>query len=66
MFFTGKDIASIRVTEPTDLEYELMILDTYEKVLLSFKEKNEGRFDIDREDEIKANASYEHRNYFIR
>ena len=66
MFFSGKDIGSIRVTEPTDLEYELMILDTYEKVLTSFKEKNEGRFDIDCEDEINAKASYEHRNLFIR
>ena len=40
MFYNGKDIASLRVTEPTDINYELMILNTYEKVLNQFKEIN--------------------------
>ena len=40
MFYNGKDISSLRVTEPTDIDYELMILNTYEKILNQFKELN--------------------------
>ena len=53
------------MTDPTDVEYELMILSTYEKVLNQFKEKNEGRFDIMTTADVNAKASYDHRKLFI-
>ena len=46
LFYNGKDIANLRVTEPTDIEYELMILDAYQKVLKLYIENNLERFNL--------------------
>ena len=40
LFYSGSDIANLRVTDATDIDYELLILNTYEKVLNQFKELN--------------------------
>ena len=65
LFYNGKDIANLRVTEPTDLEYELMILDAYQKVLTLFKQENNGRFDLSGEGDMDVEASLPHRRQFI-
>ena len=65
LFYNGKDISSIRVTEPTDVEYELMILDAYQKVLTIYKEQNQGRFDLGSISDLKVDASMPHRRLFI-
>ena len=65
LFYNGKDIANLRVTEPTDLEYELMILDAYQKVLTLYKQENNGRFDLSGEGDMNVEASLPHRRQFI-
>ena len=65
LFYNGKDIASLRVTEPTDIEYELMILDAYQKVLTIYKEHNQSRFDLKNAKDLNIEASMPHRRVFI-
>ena len=52
LFYEGNDICNVRVTVPTELEYEILVLKTYRGLLDKFKEMNPGRFDQQDEEEI--------------
>lgn len=52
LFYEGNDICNVRVTVPTELEYEILVLKTYRGLLDKFKEMNPGRFDPQDEEEI--------------
>lgn len=65
LFYNGKDISKLRVTDPGDVDYELMILNAYEKVLNRFKELNPHRFDLEHQDDLDISATQPHRKMFI-
>ena len=52
LFYPGDDICSVRVTVPTSIDYEVIVLKTYLSLLDRFKELNPGRFDPTDEEEI--------------
>ena len=52
LFYSGDDICNVRVTVPTDIDYEIIVLKTYRQMLDRFKEVNPGRFDAADEEEI--------------
>ena len=52
LFFPGDDICSVRVTVPTQVDYEILILKTYRGLLDRFKALNPGRFNPMDEEEI--------------
>lgn len=52
LFYEGEDICNVRVTVPTEIDYEILVLKTYRSVLDRFKELNPGRFDAQDEEEI--------------
>ena len=66
LFFEGDDICSVRVTMPTDLDYEILILKTYKGLLDRFKELNPGRFDPKDEEEIIVDSACGFRREMIR
>lgn len=57
LFYPGDDICSVRVTVPTDVNYEILILKTYKGLLDKFKELNPGRFDPTEEEDIIVHSS---------
>ena len=52
LFYEGDDICNVRVTVPTQIDYEILVLKTYRALLDRFKELNPGRFDPTDEEEI--------------
>ena len=52
LFYPGDDICNVRVTVPTEVDYEILILKAYRALLDRFKELNPGRFDPTDEDDI--------------
>ena len=45
LFYPGEDIMAVRMTVPTETEYEIMVLKAYRAMLDRFKALNPGRFD---------------------
>ena len=52
LFYEGSDICNVRVTVPTQIEYEILVLKTYRALLDRFKDLNPGRFEAQDEEEI--------------
>lgn len=52
LFYEGEDICNVRVTVPTQIDYEILVLKTYRALLDRFKDLNHGRFDAQDEEEI--------------
>ena len=52
LFYEGDDICNVRVTVPTEVDYEIIVLKMYRSLLDRFKEVNPGRFDAADEEEI--------------
>ena len=52
LFYEGDDICNVRVTVPTEIDYEILVLKTYRGLLDKFKEMNPGRFSACDEEEI--------------
>ena len=52
LFYQGDDICNVRVTVPTDIDYEILVLKTYRSLLDRLNELNPGRFDASDEEEI--------------
>lgn len=52
LFYEGDDICNVRVTVPTQIDYEILVLKTYRALLDRFKDLNPGRFDAQDEEEI--------------
>lgn len=65
LFYPGEDICSVRVTVPTDLDYEILILKAYKGLLDRFKELNPGRFDPRDEEEIMVDSGCSFRRSMI-
>ena len=45
LFYPGEDICGVKMTVPTETEYEIMVLKAYRALLDRFKALNPGRFD---------------------
>ena len=52
LFYDGDDICSVRVTVPTDVDYEIIVIKAYRAMLDKFKELNPQRFSPMDEEEI--------------
>ena len=52
LFYPGDDICSVRVTVPTNVEYEILVLKCYRGLIDQFKDLNPGRFSPSDEEEI--------------
>ena len=67
LFYPGNDICNVRVTVPTEIDYEIIILKTYRRLLDQFKELNPGRFDPTDEDEVFVDCQDSfHREMIVR
>ena len=65
LFYQGNDICNVRVTVPTDVDYEILILKAYRGLLDRFKELNPGRFSPNDEEEIIVNCENPSRRLMI-
>ena len=66
LFYPGNDICNVRVTVPTELDYEIVVLKTYRNLLDRFKELNPGRFAPTEEEEIITDTQNEFRSQMIK
>lgn len=66
LFYQGEDICNVRVTIPTEIEYEILILKAYRALLDRFKEVNPGRFSPLTESEIIVDVENPFRREMIR
>ena len=46
LFYPGDDICGVKMTVPTEIDYEIMVLKGYRALLDRFKVLNPGRFDV--------------------
>ena len=66
LFFPGEDFSKARVTVPSDLDYEIMVLKTYKKILDKFREYNVGRFDPLEIDDIEPETENQFHSQMIK
>ena len=66
LFYEGADICNVRVTIPTDVDYEILILKAYRALLDRFKGLNPGRFTPNDEEEVIVDCENMGRREMIR
>jgi len=65
LMYKGDSITSIKLFEPSDLPFEITVLETYQEVLKVMKSRFSPKFShIQSEGEVEA--SLDHRTHFVR
>ena len=65
LFYPGDDICNVRVTIPSDVDYEIIVLKTYRLLLDRFKELNPSRFNCKDHEQIYCYCEDESRKQLV-